>query len=133
MYWKKDCIFLSNVPESTVCGGIRYYGEFMARITASSTSTVLFVPGVQASGVRNREESRRACLFLIILAGARTGERKSHKYINTKMSARSAERPRASLFSFPAFALGFLFSFSLSPFLFSFLSFFQIKSIGAFY
>lgn len=46
---KKDRIVLSNAPESTVCGGIRYYDEFMARITASSAWAVLFVPE-RASG-----------------------------------------------------------------------------------
>lgn len=64
-------------------------------------------------------KNRGACLFLIILAGASAGERerKSHKYINTKMSARSesvatAAGGRASLFSPPCICFRLLRFFS---------------------
>lgn len=98
---KRSRLFLSNsAPGSTVCGGIRYYTWIYGTYYRILNVDRSFCSG-RASGrcVESRRIAARVFVFNHSRRRAGAGERKSHKYINTKMSARSesAERPRPRL------------------------------------
>lgn len=97
-------LYLFKLQRGRVSGGTQR--EFIARITASSQHRPFFLFAAHGvSGGWNREESR-VFVFNHSRWSERRRERKSHKYINTKMSARSESAAAAaggcaSLFSPP--------------------------------